>query len=105
MFYRAAVKCLLSLEASVSLKDNSGCIIKFMFYRSAVECLLSLEASVSLKDNSGCTPLHLAAWKGYDEICKLFLSLSKTAIPIDSQVNSCKIYRSIEMNIVYCFSQ
>jgi ankyrin repeat protein len=76
-----------------------------MFYRAAVECLLSLEASVSLKDNSGCTPLHLAAWKGYDEICKLFLSLSKTAIPIDSQVNSTKVNRSTEMNIICCFSQ
>lgn len=61
------------------------------FYRSAVECLLNLDASVSSKDNSGCTPLHLAAWKGYDEICTLFLTFTNAIIPIDVQVN------------VYCF--
>lgn len=54
-------------------------------HKAAVECLLKLEASVSIQDNSGCTPLHLAAWKGYEEICKLFLTFSNVSIPIDLQ--------------------
>lgn len=42
--------------------------------RDVVEMLLSHEASCNVVDDKGSSPLHLAAWKGDEQVVSLLLT-------------------------------
>lgn len=42
-------------------------------FRSVVLFLVNNGAQVNLLDNQGCLPLHLAAWTGNADICRILV--------------------------------
>ena len=60
----------------------------FMCYREAVETLLRFEACANMSDNKGCHPLHLAAFNGHAEICKMLLVHGPSYANVNEQVSN-----------------
>ena len=78
-----------------------------MYDRSAVEILLRENANINLQDQGGCSPLHLAAWKGYSDICLLLLNNPQQTIQINTQVRKmcypCLVASNINIEGVKAF--
>ena len=55
--------------------------------RDAVELLLKYEASANILDCKVCTPLHLAAWSGNADICRLLLQQGPSLARIHERVS------------------
>lgn len=53
---------------------------RFLF-RQVVRILLANDASPKVTDSRGASPLHLAAWAGHQEICKIILTNAVPANP------------------------
>ena len=55
--------------------------------RNVVELLLKMQASANIPDQKGCYPLHLAAWRGNAEICKVLITHGPSVANVNAQVN------------------
>jgi ankyrin repeat protein len=55
-------------------------------FRNIVELLLKLQASANIPDQKGCYPLHLAAWRGNEEICRVLITHGPSTAKVNAQV-------------------
>lgn len=55
-------------------------------FRDVVQLLLCYEASANVIDSKGCYPLHLAAWNGNSEICRILLTHGPSTAKVNEQV-------------------
>lgn len=58
----------------------------FTIFSQVVELLLKMQASTNIPDNRGCFPLHLAAWRGNAEICRILLTQGPSTAKVNAQV-------------------
>ena len=54
--------------------------------REVVELLLKMQASANIPDQRGCFPLHLAAWRGNADICRILLCRGPSVAKVNAQV-------------------
>ena len=63
--------------------------LRFQYlYRPAVLYLVNNGAQVNMLDNQGCLPLHLAAWTGNADICRVLVE-PLNANDVNTQVCLC----------------
>jgi ankyrin repeat protein len=53
--------------------------------------LIEAGSDVNLCDSVGLTPLHLAAWRGYPEVCLVLLQNNADPLVVDKQVMVLKV--------------
>lgn len=49
--------------------------------------LLQHEGSANMEDSRGCFPLHLAAWNGHANICRILLTHGPSIAKVNEQVS------------------
>ena len=54
--------------------------------REVVGLLLKMQASANIPDLRGCFPLHLAAWRGNADICRVLLRQGPSLANVNAQV-------------------
>jgi len=57
-----------------------------------VELLLKMQASANIPDLRGCFPLHLAAWRGNADICRILLRQGPSVANVNAQVRKIDLF-------------
>jgi len=68
--------------------------------RDVVELLLKMQASANIPDLRGCFPLHLAAWRGNADICRILLCQGPSLAKVNAQVS--KSLYCMQLIVCYC---
>lgn len=69
-------------------------------YSDVVEALLRNEALANIADSKGCYPLHLAAWKGDEQIVRLLIHQGPSHPKLNEQVWHLELKMSVWISFV-----
>lgn len=62
-----------------------------LLLRDVIELLLKQHASANIPDQKGCYPLHLSAWRGNVDVCRVLLHHGPSMAKVNAQVSLRKI--------------
>lgn len=97
IYYTLIMICLIKsvLFSTFSFLLCTFLLLLLFLLREIVLKLLQYEASTNVADNKGYFPIHLAAWKGDEEIVKILIHHGPSHSRVNEQVhlsNVCSCY-------------